>query len=59
MLLTLHHRDAVAGQVERHDSHLLIEIGDKIIPHAHRLEVTVQQHDALLAHLRVAQMYGR
>ena len=56
--LARHHRDAVSRQVECHDAHLLVEIGYEVVPDEQRFEVAVQQHDATVSGLRVADVQG-
>ena len=52
-------RDAVPREVECYDTELFVEQRDEIIPNEKRLEVAVEQYDAPLALLRVADVQGR
>ena len=58
MLLALHDRNAVTGQVERYYADLFVEIGYEILPDEHRFEVSVQEHYALVPFLGVTDVQG-
>ena len=59
MLLARDDRDAVAGQVQRNHPHFLVEEWDEIFPYEHGFEIAVQQYDASVSLLGIADVQGR
>ena len=58
MHLALDLRDAVTGNIDRNYTHRWCQQRCKIVPHVHRLKITVQQHYTLLSYARIGYMQG-